>query len=60
MPFISGNDRSGWAVVRGEPRHVAGVYETEQEANAKAAEMGEGYEVKYGRVSGDSDVDEAL
>lgn len=61
MPFIGGNARSGWAVVRSDPRHVAGMFDSEEEANAKAAEMGGGYEVRYARVSDDgSGIDEAL
>lgn len=58
MPFLN-NTGSGWAVVRSDPRHVAGVYGSEEEARAKAEELGDGYEVKYGRADG-GDVDEAL
>jgi len=60
MPFIRGSERTGWAVLRNDPRHVAGVYDTEQEANAKAAELGPEYEVRHGQIGDGSDFDEPL
>ena len=61
MPFIGGNNRSGWAVVRSDPHHFVGMFGSEDEAQAKAREMGDGYEVKYGRFSDSGEgVDEAL
>jgi hypothetical protein len=57
MPFVN-NASSGWAVVRSDG-HVVGAYPSEDEANAKAQEMGDGYDVKYGRSDG-GDFDEAL
>jgi len=61
MPFITGHGRSGWAVVRDDPHHFVGMFGSEEEARAKAAEMGHGYAVRYGRFSdGGGDVDEAL
>lgn len=57
MPFVN-NTGSGWAVVRSDG-HVVGTYPSEEEANARAQEMGDGHEVKYGRSTG-GDFDEAL
>ena len=48
MPFETGVTLTGWGVVRGEPWDFVGIYDTESEALAKASEMGDGYEVKYG------------
>ena len=60
MPFIHGNAGSGWAVIPNDPHHFVGMFGSEEEANAKAAEMGDGYEVRYGRSGDGSDFDEAL
>lgn len=38
----------GWGVVRSSPWHLAGVYATEEVAEAKAKALGEGYEPRYG------------
>jgi len=57
MPFVN-NSGSRWAVVR-DDGHVVGTYPSEEEANASAREMGDGYSVKYGRSEG-GDFDEAL
>ena len=40
----------GWAVVRGSPRRweIAGVYDTEAEAQAARAAKGDGYTVRWG------------
>jgi hypothetical protein len=48
MGYESGKTISGWGVVRNSPWHFAGIFETESEAKARAAELGEGYEVHYG------------
>lgn len=41
----------GFGVVRSAPHywHFAGLYATREEAEARAAELGEAYEVRYGR-----------
>lgn len=48
MPFKEGNTLTGWGFVRGAPWDFAGIFKTKEEAEAKAADMGEGYEVRYG------------
>lgn len=50
MPFQNGNTLAGYGVVRVAPAtwHFAGLFKTKQEAAAKAAELGDGYEVHYG------------
>lgn len=58
MPFVN-NSSSGWAVVRNDSGQVVAVYPSEEEANAKARELGDGYDVRYGRSDG-GDFDEAL
>lgn len=37
-----------WGVVRNNVWHLAGVYGTEEDAKAKAEEMGDDYSVHYG------------
>ncbi len=48
MPFIMGKSVKGWGVVRNSPWHFAGLYPTQEEAEAKAREMGAGYVVRLG------------
>jgi hypothetical protein len=48
MPFKGQETIKGFGVIKGNPWHLAGVYQSKPEAVAKAAEMGEGYEVKWG------------
>jgi hypothetical protein len=55
MPFVGGNTLTGWGVVRNAPWHFAGMFASKAEADAKAAEMGEGYEVYYGENREGSD-----
>lgn len=38
----------GWGVVRNEPWHFVGLFPTEVEAQERCAELGNGYEVKFG------------
>lgn len=38
----------GWSVVRNAPWHFVGFFATEDEARAKATEMGAGYIARYG------------
>ncbi len=46
---------SGWGVVRFAPWHFAGLFPTSEPAEAKAAEMGQGYLVKYGDLRAGSE-----
>lgn len=48
MSFETGRTLKGWGVVRGKPWHLAGVYETKEEAEAKAQELGSDYEAHFG------------
>jgi hypothetical protein len=48
MPFKNGTTLVGYGVVRCAPWDFVGLFTTEAEANKKALEMGEGYEVHYG------------
>lgn len=55
MPFENAETIFGWGVVRSRPWHLAGVFETREEAEAKAAELGEGYAVHRGENRKGSD-----
>jgi hypothetical protein len=55
MPFVNGTTLTGWGVVRGSPWHFAGIFPTKDEADAKATEMGDGYEVHFGENREGSD-----
>lgn len=46
--FVSGTTLTGWGIVRGNPWHFVGIFPSEKDATAKAAELGEGYEVHWG------------
>ena len=48
MPFENGNTITGWGVMKSKPWHLAGIFQTREEAEAKAAELGEGYAVRFG------------
>lgn len=48
MPFAGHGTRFGWAALCREPWHLAGVYGTRRQADAKARELGEAYKVVYG------------
>jgi hypothetical protein len=50
MPFKEGRTLVGYGVVRVAPSvwHFAGLFQSKTEADAKAADFGEGYEVHYG------------
>lgn len=48
MPFKEGNTVAGWGVVRNAPWDFAGIFKSKDEAEAKAADMGEEYDVHYG------------
>lgn len=45
----------GWAVVRGSPWHLVGVYATKDMAETKANDLGKDYEVQFGSHRLDSD-----
>jgi hypothetical protein len=40
--------RQGWGVVRLHPWHLAGIFVSSIDAEALAAQLGDGYLVKYG------------
>ncbi|MDK6762945.1 hypothetical protein QP337_25265 [Escherichia coli] len=44
-----------WAVVKGSPWHLVGVYATKEVAETKAKMVGDGYEVHYGSYRKGSD-----
>lgn len=46
---------TGWGVVRVKPWHFVGLLPTKELAQAKAAEMGAGYEVHHGEHREGSD-----
>ena len=48
MPIVEGKTLIGWGVVRSEPWHFVGLFETHMEAAAKAIDMGQGYAARYG------------
>lgn len=48
MSYLEGNTLTGWGVVRSAPWHFAGIFATKEEADAKANELGEEYEVAHG------------
>lgn len=47
--------KSGWAVLRRIPWHLAGVFQISGEAEAKLAELGVGYTICYGDTVPGSD-----
>ena len=55
MPFVNGETLIGWGVVRNSPWHFAGLFPTEEQAKAKAREMGSEYIVAYGENRAGSD-----
>lgn len=48
MPFVDGTTLTGWGVVRNSPWHFEGLHASQEEAEARAAELGSAYEVHYG------------
>jgi hypothetical protein len=54
MPIVDGKTLIGWGVVREEPWHFVGLYETQIEAAAKAFDMGVGYQAHHGESSSES------
>jgi len=46
--YVDGTTLSGWGVVRGNPWTFAGIFPSKEAAQAKADELGEGYEVHWG------------
>lgn len=48
MPFTEGQTVSGWGVYRSAPWHFAGIFDTQEKAQAEADRLGAGYVVKYG------------
>lgn len=48
MSFAGHKSRFGWAALCREPWHLAGVYGTRRQADAKTRELGEAYKVVYG------------
>lgn len=55
VPFGGHKSKSGWAALCREPWHVAAIYGTRKQAEAKARELGEGYKVFYGEQRVGSD-----
>jgi hypothetical protein len=55
MPMLHGKTLIGWGVVREYPWDVAGLFETQGEAQAKADALGFGYIVQYGERREDPD-----
>jgi hypothetical protein len=55
MPFVEGKTVSGWGVVRFSPWHFAGIFAKKEDAEARARDLGEGYEVKWGENREGSD-----
>ncbi|GAA0298208.1 hypothetical protein GCM10009087_05030 [Sphingomonas oligophenolica] len=55
MAYIDGKTLIGWGVVRESPWHFVGLFPTQDEAQAKAREMGSGYIVRYGERSDETD-----
>lgn len=45
----------GWGVVRSEPWHFVGMFDSQEAAEAKAREMGVGYVARYGWNEVDTD-----
>lgn len=48
MPIVDGKTLIGWGVVRRQPWHFAGLFETQIEAAAKAIDLGVGYVAHFG------------
>lgn len=48
MPYPGKKSVQGWGVVRERPWHLVGIYDSEQEALVKRAEMGPDYVAAYG------------
>jgi hypothetical protein len=48
MPFTEGGTEMGWGVVRCKPWHFVGLFPSQHEAEAKALQLGTGYEAIYG------------
>lgn len=46
-PIPGGDLKAGWGVFCNGPHHVAGVYRTREEAEARAREVGSLYRVAY-------------
>ena len=55
MPYVEGETIKGWGVVRSEPWRFAGVFETKEEAQAKADDLGPEYIVQYGENQAGTD-----
>ena len=55
MPYLEGNTLTGWGVVRNAPWHFVGIFSDKGEAEAKAHEMGDQYEVHWGENREGSD-----
>jgi hypothetical protein len=55
MAFVEGQTINGWGVFRGDPWHFDSIHDTQVEAQARAAELGEGYEVKFGQTRAGTD-----
>lgn len=55
MPHSGDRVKSGWGVFRLAPWHLAGVFETSGEAEAKVAELGPAYTIRYGETRPGSD-----
>jgi hypothetical protein len=53
MAIVDGKTLIGWGVVREDPWHFVGVFETQIEAAAKAIDMGEGYSAHHGESAGE-------
>lgn len=49
MAIADGKTLIGWGAVREAPWHFAGLYASQDEAQGKADEMGDGFIVRYGQ-----------
>jgi hypothetical protein len=55
VAYLSGKTLIGWGVIRDAPWHFAGLFPTRDEAQARADDLGEGYLVRYGERSEETD-----
>lgn len=55
MPFQTGQTISGWGVFRSAPWRFVAIFPTKDEAETKAKELGQDYEVKYGENQAGTD-----
>ena len=53
--MAKGSAKTGWGVMRDAPWHLAGVFETIGEAEARATKLGAAYKIRYGEQPAGSD-----